>query len=76
VSFDARGRCLAAEATAVTDAAREFRLCVWDVPAGKRVLAGEPQPYPITELAFTADGRLLASAGAERTVLFWDLSGL
>jgi hypothetical protein len=40
------------------------------------VFATEPQPHPITELAFTADRRLLASAGADRTVLFWDVSGL
>jgi WD40 repeat protein len=76
IGFDARGRCLAAEATAVTDDAREFRVRVWDVGTGKSVFATEPQPHPITELAFTADRRLLASAGADRTVLFWDVSGL
>jgi WD40 repeat protein len=76
VGFDARGRCLVAEATAVTDDAREFRLCVWDAQTGKAVFATEERPHPITELAFTADRGLLASAGADRTVLFWDVSGL
>jgi WD40 repeat protein len=76
IGFDARGRCLGAEATALTDDAEEFRLSVWDVLAGKRVLATSPQPHPVTELAFTADRRLLACAGSDRTVLFWDVSGL
>jgi WD40 repeat protein len=48
---------------------------VWDALTGKRAFATEPQPHPITELAFTADRRLLASAGADRTVLFWDVNG-
>ncbi len=76
VGFDARGRCLVAETTAVTDDARDFRLGVWDAQSGRPVFATEPQAQPITELAFTADRGLLASAGADRTILFWDVSRL
>jgi WD40 repeat protein len=76
VGFDEHSRCLVAGTTAVTDDAREFRLRVWSMPTGRPVFASEPGPQPITELAFTADRRLLASAGTERTVLFWDVSGL
>jgi hypothetical protein len=54
----------------------EYRLGVWDAHTGKPVFAAEPQVQPITELAFTADRRLLASAGGDRAVLFWDVSGL
>ncbi len=76
ISFDPHGRCLAAEAPAIGDEPSEYRLRLWDVRTGKTVFATRPQPEPITELAFTADGRQLASAGADRTVLFWDVSAL
>jgi WD40 repeat protein len=73
VAFDPRGRCLAAATTAVTDDAHEFRLRLWDLRAGKSLLATQAQPQPLTELAFSADASQLAAAGADRTVLFWDM---
>jgi WD40 repeat protein len=76
IGFDARGRCLAAETTAVSDETSEFRLRLWDPRGGKPVFTTEPQPQPITQIVFTADRRHIATAGADRTVLFWDVNKL
>jgi hypothetical protein len=45
VGFDPRGRCLVAEATAITDEERAFCIRLWDLRAGKPVFAAEPQPH-------------------------------
>ncbi len=45
IGFDPRGRCLVAEATAITDEEPAFRIRVWDLQAGKAVFAAEPQPH-------------------------------
>jgi hypothetical protein len=39
VGFDPRGRCLVAEATAITDEERAFCIRLWDLRAGKPVFA-------------------------------------
>jgi RNA polymerase sigma factor (sigma-70 family) len=47
---------------------------VWDLTSGKKTHTLDGHRGRITSLAFRADGKLLASASQDSTVLIWDLS--
>jgi WD40 repeat protein len=61
---------------AVTVATSAFRrpcvLRVWDLGTGKTVCRGEARDCGIDQIAFSADGVLLASAGWQRGIRLWD----
>jgi hypothetical protein len=46
------------------------------VPSGKKVAALEGHRGKVTRLAYSPDGRRLASGSADTTVLVWDVRGL
>jgi WD40 repeat protein len=49
---------------------------VWDVLSGRRVHTFEGHGGPITTLAFSPDGRLLASGSNDTTILLWEVTRL
>ena len=47
---------------------------VWDVGTGKEVRLFEGHRGPVKALAFSPDGKRLATASRDSTVLIWDVS--
>lgn len=65
--FSPDGRFLACAAESGDD-----RIAIVDVASGKRWRLFSAHEGGVCDLAYPADGRLLASAGRDGTLLFWD----
>jgi hypothetical protein len=70
VGFSGNGRLLAG----TTDRTRVIR--VWDLVTRQEVKQFQGHEGWVRSLTFAADGRTLASASEDTTILLWDVSGL
>ena len=69
LAFSASGRLLAGGAE------KAGQIQLWEVASGQEMRRTTGPQAAVSCLGFTADSRMLASGGADTTILLWDLTG-
>lgn len=75
-AFSPDGKFFATSEVGFDEKLRQYayhRTRLWDVATGRNVSTFEGHKFDIDDVAFTPDGRLLASGSVDGTIKFWDL---
>ena len=71
VTFSPDGKTLASGGGAMDE-----KLLLWDVQTGELVQTVTEDIDMVNSLAYSADGKMLASSSHDNTILLWDLTRL
>jgi WD40 repeat protein len=78
ISLSSDGKWLASSDVGFTQSGNEFqyvykRVKIWNVKTGQRVFALDQPSFEINGVAFSPDNRVLAGAGADGIIIFWNV---
>jgi WD40 repeat protein len=73
---DGKTLATAAAASNVWITSRDHSIRLWDVSSGKEKGTLEGHTKNVTNVVFSPDGKTLASAGRDWTLIFWDVANL
>ncbi len=75
LAFSPCGRFLASGATWIRGfGIKKCPVLLWDVASGENITAFRGHPTDVQDLAFSPDGKLLASGSYDGTILIWDMT--